>query len=158
MCNKNWMEQPRFPTKKFWNRLSLDFARKKINIFFSSKDAKILKSYYKQYSKQAHTILASSDEKKNSVFLSKKKCFLVLFVGKRIPFLHFLLQISVRSFVPQDKYFFMEKRMYLEIHPRELMLLYPTSLTTWLVLLTRVPLKQCSKWYDLHKIRNKLRS
>jgi len=44
---------------------------------FSSEDANILKSYYVQYFKQAHEILASSDENFfNTLFLKKikRKC------------------------------------------------------------------------------------
>ena len=40
-----------------------------------------------------------------------------------------LLLISVLNFIPYKIYFFIDKRLDFEICPREMMLLYPTSLT-----------------------------
>ena len=59
-----------FPQENFEIGLSFDLVEKKnSNIFFSLEDANILKTYCMQYSKQAHKILASSDEK-NYFFFS----------------------------------------------------------------------------------------
>ena len=69
-----------------WNWEPASFLHKKIskpdflltllknNIFLSSEDANILKSYKMQYSKQAHKILAPPD-KKTAIFYLDKSVF-----------------------------------------------------------------------------------
>ena len=133
ICNKNWEEQWSVSPHKFLEMgLSLEFV-KKIVKSFSSKNAIIFRHFQVQHFEKAHKILAPSSEKiLLFVFLNKVK--------KNTDFKKFyfiLLQISISNFIPQNIYFFIEKRMISQIYQQEMMLLYPLSLKRWSIVITR---------------------
>ena len=127
---------PCFPTGEFWKwswklevGVSIDSVKKKIAFIFSSDDANILRSYYKHYSKQAHKLLASSDENETTIFFPKvkrKSVFQSLFWKNesRWPIFYgrvvFLILLHIAYIFHRKTYVFWSLTTWI-------MLLYPTT-------------------------------
>ena len=125
ICQEIWGQRCSVSHK---NLLKIDFLSillgKKEVMFFSSKDANISKSYYMQYFKQTHKIIATSDEKKSNIFFvtnSTESPISRISCGKRAPlppplFYNRLLFII---FIPHIIYFLYKNVRTLKFTPVE---------------------------------------
>ena len=111
-----------FPQEILENSLSLEFYKWKILKSISSEDASILNSYYVQYSKQAHKILASSDKKKLLLFsfhnkVKRNSDFKSFFWENMNDSPHILLQIGALYFIHFNEYILIKKHVFWYLPP-----------------------------------------